>query len=132
MLAQNFKTPVDLGISETEHRALIATLGYLEREDLPGILNLNMWAVRAGKGDCGTNACIAGWAWIFSDCKAFADIVGPSGTGGGEDWVACRPKGLRALLLSAHHDATHAPSALRNYLTHGEPRWAEALEGCGG
>lgn len=129
MLAQNFKTPADLSISAIEQDALVKTLGYLERGDLPGRLNLKLWTCRNGADDCGTVACIAGWAWIFSGGTAFTDVVGKTGLGGHDDWFNKRPRGLKDLFLSADKSSAGAAAALRSYLTHGEPRWAEAISG---
>lgn len=125
MLAQNFKTSAELGISEIEHTALIQTLGYLERGDLPGELNLNLWCVEDDQ--CGTVACIAGWAWHFSGKKAFLDIVGDDGIGGTDrTWMDKRSVALRALFLASAKYERCAAIGLRNFLRTGEPHWAEA------
>jgi len=129
MLAQNFMTPTDLGLSKVEFDALVLLLGYLERGDLPGRLDLSMWIVE--RGDCNTSGCLAGWAWHLSGHKAFGDIVG-SGYGTEGQWSGKRKRGLVDLFLPGGPlglRPERAPLALRNYMTHGDPNWASALGG---
>jgi hypothetical protein len=70
MLAQNFKTSVDLGIEEREFDALLDVLGMLERGELvhitdpmcptvPNGFNMADWLNDTA---CGTAGCIGGWA----------------------------------------------------------------------
>lgn len=79
MLAQNFKTAVDLKITDEELTALVKVLGLLEREELvhtiipddtsteedetlkniPNGFNMNY------DGACGSVLCIGGWAAKF-------------------------------------------------------------------
>lgn len=131
MLARNFKTPADLGISNAEFEALAKVLGMLERGDIPE-REFNMARIR-GKTSCGTVACICGWASIVSDGRAFPMREMP-----GERWYpissfSALPKSLRDLFgvdnMKVCFEGTRqsAAIALRSYLTTGEPRWAEAL-----
>lgn len=127
MLAHNFMTAKDLHITENEQRALVKVLGMLEREELrhepPGDPTspngFNMAHIHH-KTDCGTVACIYGWA--ASLC----------------DWQSRIFSGMPIhdlFLANDGHDqhpliditTAQAAIALRNYLTTGNPRWNEAL-----
>lgn len=130
MLAQNFKTPADLQISDIEFDALRNVLGMLERGEIDG--KLDMWEPSPAN-ECQTPACICGWARRIERRPIFIR---------GGDY---RPPQLRNLFWMGSDDETcaaitkakaGAPAdtgaaavALRNFLTHGEPRWAEALSG---
>jgi hypothetical protein len=129
MLAQNFLDPDMLGISPTAQAALIKVLGMLERGELhhcrrgddirPNGFNLANHRVEL---TCGTVACIAGWADIAArphrlnllrqaaKSAALADLFAPENL----SWHTVRPE--------------QAACALRNYLTLGEARWADAME----
>lgn len=123
MLAQNFMTPADLGITDILFESLVKVLGMLERGELkhtpvtmPIPNGFNM-ADRWIHDDCGTACCIMGWcdlvarkqlSWPISN-HALADLFCPD------------------MCWAGHHTPAQAAIALRNYLTHGEPRWAEAL-----
>lgn len=135
MLAQNFKTPADLRITDAEFEALSKTLGMLERGELthatpenyevwsatefPKFFNMGMYRNLA---DCGSVCCIAGTAeivgnfpiehffWASRDNEQLKETFGYAMIG------ALRPITVQ-----------QAAIALRNYLTHGEPRWHEAL-----
>lgn len=130
MLANNFMKPKALGISEAEVAALIAVLGMLERGELnyqpyvhPGVPNGFNMSGYWHEHHCGTTGCIAGWASFLSKGCAFADFVG------GETSLLHRPQSLCDLFLNVKDEITpsQAATALRNYLTMGEPRWSEAL-----
>ena len=130
MFAQNFKTPADLGINDAEFEALLKVLGMLERGDLkhqpddnlpimPNGFSMNTWLMESR---CGTLGCIKGWARVVSrDYELFADYT--------------RNDTVYGLFTVDHlHEkpwseisTEEAAIALRNYLTSGEPRWAEAL-----
>lgn len=133
MLAQNFKTASALRITDAEFDALVRVLGALERGELIHVpdrhetlpfpkgqssFNMNLWNAPSNE-DCGTVHCIGGWAEQF----------------GGITWGLPRPIALTALFYPplkakvGYDDITTAQAAiaLRNYLTHGEPRWEEAL-----
>jgi hypothetical protein len=127
MLAQNFRTAKELGLSEVEVEALIRVLGMLERGDIARE-EFHMGRFRY---DCLTPACICGWAYHISDGRAFGELSSNYGP-----MILFRRFSesiidlfrLRAKRGSGG-DITPAQAAiaLRNYLTHGEPRWAEAL-----
>lgn len=78
MLAQNFRTAADLGISDAELGALITVLGMLERGELvyaphnnSTVPNgFNMGSVDH-QTDCGTVACICGWARFIGGEEVF-------------------------------------------------------------
>jgi hypothetical protein len=136
MLAQNFKTAVELGISDAEVEALIKVLGILERGEVehvvPSLLvgpqpdysagytgHFNMIRV-ATREDCGTVACILGTARLLCGLHLFPE------------WEAM--SSLKSLfwpfrLGTFFRDIIPAQAAiaLRNYLTTGAPRWEEAL-----
>lgn len=140
MLAQNFKAPADLGIEARWFEALVKTLGMLERGELrhtataelkplcservspeAGLFNMNRWSV---KFQCGTVCCLGGTAeaigqFRFSGMpKKLIHLFHP----GKEDNAnLSRLGGYEAITTE------QAAIALRNYLTHGEARWAEAL-----
>lgn len=145
MLAQNFKTPGNLGITDAEFDALLKVLGMLEREEIqhaPGYGNVcdylstsptgrpvpvyfNMGFV-TGEHDCGTAGCILGWAQHVAQGLLFQGWRHPAidrlfQMGRGCDDQAAFPVTMENILPS------HAAIALRNYLTHGEPRWEDAF-----
>lgn len=135
MLAVNYQTPIALGISDVEFVALVNVLGMLERGDIPA-QQFNMW-VPSHDTECGTPACICGWArrlqpgarvfshwnsdftkreWPQQLCNLFVM---------GADWETCR------VLDRGGFDprsTAQAAIALRNYLTTGAPNWADALQ----
>lgn len=119
MLAQNFKTAADLGISDRELDALIKVLGMLEREEIDEA-HFNMGIV--GEPDCGTSGCLLGWTRV-ADKDVFFTLV----------CKAClfpKNEGLETLFYSGEaFDAapSQGAAALRSYLTTGEANWAEAL-----
>jgi hypothetical protein len=133
MLAQNFKTPADLGISDKAFDALLKVLGMLERGELaehkwlngnlpqseePKFFNMNMVT---GESDCGTTACILGWArWIARDRRLLE-----SGRPHELDNLFRMGNCYEFDIPSAIQPA-HAAIALRNYLTFGEARWNES------
>lgn len=115
MLAQNFKTAADLGISEEQHQSLIQTLGRMERMEIPE----HQFSMRVvGEPDCGTPGCILGWA---------------RGTRQNPVWATRFPRRLERLFLPHHCPAAWGASteqaaiALRSYLTTGVVNWADAL-----
>jgi hypothetical protein len=130
MLAQNFKTPAELGIKSKEFDALFKVLRMLERDELvhvdltgdtiyspnmPNAFSMTMWKQET---DCGTVGCIGGWAEKV----------------GGVVFIRY-PGALDRLFypgsdkVSEGYEATPAQAAiaLRSYLTTGEPCWAEAM-----
>lgn len=145
MLAQNLKTAAELGINDVEHGALVTVLGMLERGELvhgkypiakmfgraPN--EFNMAATLDVEPDCGTIACLCGWAHLVSDRKAFALFFERTP---GDDFDAVYPMsaplrrlfGIGARWGSLHNRMPeHAAIALRSYLTTGEANWSEAL-----
>ena len=134
MLAQNFKTPADLKIADAEFEALVKVLGMLERGEIKSVPAeqlcrgigredaipefFDMQYVHT-KYDCGTAACVMGWMMHVDERVC----------GGGKGVLKWSPA-LRPLFILDGlecRDADQAAIAVRNYLTHGEPRWAEAL-----
>lgn len=147
MLAQNFKTAADLGISDIELDALIKVLGMLERGELvhgkyplassfrkPNEFNMGVTLKRYG--ECGTVGCLMGWAHVVSGNKAFKACINRTFQNEA-DIMAVLPGNLtdlfglkeRVALLSDRTPAQSA-TALRSYLTTGDANWAEALS-CG-
>lgn len=135
MLAQNFKTVAQLKITDAEFDALAKVLGMLERGELKhqrGFgssynkdhfgFNMGDWCTR---NECGTTACIGGWVALFTgrDPKNYVH----SAVGAMRELYF--PKADDGHLLGTMNQITtdQAAIALRNYLTHGEPRWDEAL-----
>lgn len=135
MLAQNFKTPAELGISDHEFDALYKVLGMLERGELthgsfrriPDGQEFNMDAC-VEEHPCGTVACILGWARIISSHEPLFCRL----------HLATRQLNDLFMVIPTHNlpfwaesRATVTPAqaalALRSYLTDGDPRWAEAL-----
>jgi hypothetical protein len=125
MLARSFLSARDLGISEVEREALVATLFAFERGEI------ETFTMRHFKEECGTPACICGWANHFSDGRAFAEVSTMSGMLAAKRLHARLPKELQYLFdiqgLPQRTGATRAQAAaaLANYLTLGEPRWDE-------
>jgi hypothetical protein len=125
MLARSFLSATDLGISEVERDALIATLYAFERGE---IANFTM---RHFRETCGTPSCICGWANHFSEGRAFAEVSSMSGMLATKKLYSRLPKQLQYLFdiqgMPQQSGATQAQaaSALSNYLTFGEPRWDE-------
>jgi hypothetical protein len=136
MLAQNFMTPTDLGLSDVEFESLVKVLGMLERGELKDAQHLVPFTKKRiengfdmsyiHRRSCGTVGCIMGWCQIVASDDALFHRL--------ELNDVCRSanRQLGNLFLfgdSRRHDArvSHAAIALRNYLTFGEPRWDEAL-----
>ncbi len=137
MLAQNFKTPADLKISDAEFDALFKVLGMLERDEVRRAetytmrlaenhgttpMGFHMGTFYGANEECGTVCCICGWAEFVGHLPAgslmrarffnsgLMKLFDPTGT-----------------FDSDKIGTQQAAIALRNYLTHGEPRWDEAL-----
>lgn len=138
MLARNFKSAADLGISDVELGSLITVLGMLERDELvqglypmaiqaraPNEFNM---AVTIENSSCGTIACLAGWAYSISGKQAFPEITK-------DDIGAWRnDRNLRDLfgIGKTHSELCgvtpdQAATALRSYLTTGDARWDLAV-----
>ena len=137
MLANNFKTPSALGISDAEFDALVKVLGMLERGEIPD----DEFTMRRVQHPCRTPACLCGWANHVSAGRAFPLHATPSRLGMfkigetyGPRWKELPPQvrnlfGYGGRPIDPVYSATPAQAAiaLRSFLTHGEPRWAEAL-----
>jgi hypothetical protein len=127
MLARSFLSARDLGILEVEREALITTLFAFERGEIDN------FTMRHFRENCGTPACICGWANHFSEGRAFAEVSSMSGTLAAKRLHARLPKELQYLFdiqgLPQRTGATQsqATTALANYLTLGEPRWDEVM-----
>jgi hypothetical protein len=141
MLAQNFKSPADLGLTDQQFDALAKTLVLLETEKVKhvpeevweladevyegevafcGLFNMAMWGSDdSHPRECGTIACIGGTAALISGDKAmFRGLLHSQ-----------KPM-LHNLFFPNHgscdwDDITveQAGQALRNFLTSGDPRW---------
>ena len=136
MLAQNFKTPAELCLNDHEFAALQTLLGMLERGEIPhhkvGPLTLDPELTCFDMTDwhCGSAACLGGWAEHLGKLprmslsaradrhKGMYDLFYPDGPDGHGVIPFRRLQGVTP---------SQAAIALRNFLTHGEPRWSEAL-----
>lgn len=127
MLAQNFKTAEELGLAEVEVEALITVLRMLERGDIARA-QFHMGRFR---DECKTPACICGWAYYISSGRAFSELTAHCGPIILHRRVSKSLSELFRLTEARDSGADITPAqaavALRNYLTHGEPRWAEAM-----
>lgn len=135
MLANNFMPPSALGLSDVEFESLVKVLGMLERGEIPD----GEFTMRRVQHPCRTPACLCGWANHVSAGRAFPLHAKPgltvfSSKTYGPRWRDM-PRRLQELFayggrpIDPVYVATpsQAAIALRNYLTHGEARWAEAL-----
>lgn len=147
MLAQNFKTATDLGITEVDYAALIQVLGMMERGELvddvrtfddeedPTSQWFDMATVLKEDRDCGTSGCICGWAYVISGRSAFSKFIDAYQSYGQTCRIirAMPPDLVELFGFDLHPDElvnrTQAKSAiaLRSYLTTGQANWAEAL-----
>lgn len=122
MLAQSFKTPVELEISETVFNALVTVLGMLERGEISAKeFDMEYWwePGRDASGRfCGTVGCIGGWT---------THVARRSGARAREIYV-----GYLDPLYELFHPSVpmawratreQAVQAMRNYLTDGDPDW---------
>lgn len=138
MLAQNFKSPTDLGISDAEFSALIKVLGLLEREEVEHFkvgsfaasrghgspTGFNMALIKTGT-DCGTAACILGWA---RELAADRDLFRGELASKLEDLFCMGGShGFRGK-FSEEILPAEAAIALRNFLSCGEPRWNDIFQ----
>lgn len=123
MLAQSFKTPADLRITDAEFSSLLWVLGMLERGELVHDFELdakmpngfNMATVMSKKS-CGSVGCIYGWARTLA-------VWSTTVTSHYDLMALFCPSKQRSITPE------QAAIALRSYLTTGKPRWAEALAG---
>lgn len=133
MLAQNFMKPEALGISAQEWRALVSVLGMLERgelvktdDELPTIPNGFHMGCEYFETDCGTVGCIGGWAAVIMKHPCPVEYVDSYMFDGPLHKLYWEYPGAMSA-SSRHITPADAAIALRNYLTTGEARWAEAL-----
>jgi hypothetical protein len=134
MLARTFKSAKELGLTDIEHESLVTVLGMLERGELryepayraPSMPNGFHMAPHVERTDCGTVACIAGWANIVSGHQAFRlkDMA--------KMWLrssvfakdAAKVRLFRGMVIG-DETPEMAAQALRNYLATGESNWPE-------
>lgn len=137
MLAQNFKTAADLGITEPQLSALQKTLVLLETGKLVHTsrpkdkLNWDADPVFAGRFN------MDAWDATFESCGTIACIGGTAEMIGGVDFGVDHedlPNNLYHLFYPfklsvsfASITATQAATALRSYLTTGDARWDLAV-----
>ena len=120
MLMQNFKSADELKISVAEQAALIKVLGMLERGELKhsrdsnvkGDFLFNMGTQGCG---CGTPACIGGWVahLLGENQMAYVDKQMDNGPLNDLYWGR----------MSDYITVDQAATALRSFLTVGDPRW---------
>jgi hypothetical protein len=133
MLAQNFNKARD--ISDAEFEAAVKLLGMLERGELknhyclqqidgtrrynPQIPNGFDMQCAGLRTDCGTVACIGGWMAILMDrdMATYVYSISPESSLWKLFW-SCTDNAL---------STEKAATAVRNYLTFGNPRWDEVL-----
>ena len=129
MLAQNFRSADDLGITEPQNAALRKTLVLLETDKLmhvepvdrcadrgsfTGHFNMCEWNTASA---CGTVCCIGGTAELIGNVK-FEPQALPEGLD-----ELFFPNALRIEDVTTSQAAT----ALRAYLTTGDAKWHEAV-----
>src|SRR5262249_10234273 len=124
MLAQNFKTADELGLSQVEVTALAPVRGMLERGEIAqGQFHMGQF-----RHSCRTPSCICGWAHHISGRKAFAELCSPYGS------MILYRRANKPLIdlfrLTAARGSggditpAQAPLAPRKYLSHREARRA--------
>jgi len=127
MLAQNFKTAKELGLADVEVDALAQVLGMLER----GEIARDQFHMGHFRHQCRTPACICGWAHHISGGRAFPELSSPYGPIILFRRLSKSVIGLFRLTAARGSGGDITPAqaaiALRNFLTHGEPRWAETV-----
>lgn len=135
MLAQNFKSPADLGLTDAQHAALCKTLVLMEtgqlvhvprrqfksfaddgyRPTFGGAFNMADWYAES---DCGTAACIAGTAEMIG-CLERGSLINAC-TNRDQLYALCMGKWTDKRF--ADITVPEAAQALRNYLTYGDAR----------
>jgi hypothetical protein len=132
MLAQNFKTAKELGLAGVELDALVTVLRMLEREDIKPE-QFHMGYVQHVQHECKTPACICGWAYHVSGGRAFSELSAQHGSFLLYRRFDNHPAIVDLFRMTSARGSggeitpAQAAIALRNFLTHGEPRWAEAV-----
>ena len=127
MLARNFMSAADLGVTERTRDVLIKLLGMMERGELvhctldvergDNLFNMDVW------GDCGTPQCIGGWMRTLGadlrhtrDGSTLYDLFYPNSEARHSPWIDYE-----------RITVAQAAQATRNYLSSGAPRWLEVV-----
>ena len=123
-MMMNFKTPAELKISEQYHKALVDTLTLFESGKLKHhsevrlpnekAFSLVSWRYGSVRGA----TCIGGWVERLSGLDYMKEQ---------KNWESDLDKLFFPNLTSKdYHDCTveQAATALRNFLTYGDPRWS--------
>jgi hypothetical protein len=135
MLAQNFMTAEVLGIKPEWRDALITVLGMMERGELVYVTRDELARMpTTDTADFTGHFSMQHWNWPKT-CGSVCCIGGTAEWIGGVwfDDVRCRNSGEHITLGELFYDYPGDPTieqaarALRNYLTLGDPRWAEAM-----
>lgn len=147
MLMSSYKSSADLGITEPQRQALIKTLALMEtgkirhyevddyaeytptiKRKFRGLFNMDGW--QANYEECGTVACIGGTAEMIG--KVSFNLSPPRVALGGLNtslplfqlfYPSCLPVSYYEITVA------QAATALRSYLTIGDPRWDLAIPG---
>jgi hypothetical protein len=125
MLANSFMTAEALGITKAEQRALVRVLGMFER----GEISREQYSIGSlSAPSCGTPACIRGWARHVAPGTFQVTEEHPAELRRLFFLLSCEDnRRVSSLPRFDPRNPQQAAVALRNYLTTGEPRWAEAL-----
>lgn len=130
MLAQNFKSAADLGITPPELRALTQVLGMLERGDLVDAVTFfeegNNKFHMGTSGECGTPACIGGWAAELMHI-GHIEYLERYGWRRRDKNMAIHELFWNETACELPATVAQAATALRSYLTTGEASWDLAL-----
>jgi hypothetical protein len=145
-MENDFKSASELGITEVERNALIVVLESMELGKIYSYHNMpaecrvkhadtpkiHMELFFTHDTECGTVGCLAGWANILSDGKAFPELNNareqkPNSTANIEDMIRRLPLEIRRLFLvrgssfGDMNDLSHETliKRLRNYLSTG-------------
>ena len=127
MLARNFMSAADLGVTERTRDTLIKLLGMMERGELvhctldvergDNLFNMDVW------GDCGTPQCIGGWMRTLGadmshtrDRSTLGALFYPNSETDDRSWIDYE-----------RITVAQAAQATRNYLSSGAPRWLEVV-----
>lgn len=134
MLAQNFKTAEDLGLTDAQKDALIKTLvlfetGKIEHREVTsrissmdenptfcGYFNMQHWQAAH---PCGTVACIGGTAELIGNVRFCNESKGL--------FALFHPYCIIAKMSWEDITTTQAAIALRSYLSTGDARWDLAI-----
>ncbi len=127
MLAQNFKSAEDLGLTAEWHQALITVLGMMDRSEMVwtkpykpahnGFTMSHVWSMN----DCETAGCIFGWARHLT--RSMANNTSKECSREQEQALErlYMPPGYEHGLYTVE-EAAHA---LRTYLVTGIPNWGK-------